>query len=115
MMYREFLVPTDEQLLATLGVEPQSGLESGVRHLALVSGDGYDVTATTDVLGRSVTVEIGRDNEQLLTITREGAARMSVSENPPEIVFRFDSDETTGRLEIQLQPRLSVRDATLLT
>lgn len=50
-MYREFYVPSDAELEASLGVAPGRGDEVGVRRLELLSGDGYSVVLTADALG----------------------------------------------------------------
>ena len=112
-MYRDFRVPSDEDLEAALGVVPESGAEVGVRHLQFVSGDGCKVTATTDAVGRSLTLRVERDAHEWLRITREGATELVVSRTAPEIVVTFRTEDTAGRLEVHLRPRLRIHECTL--
>jgi hypothetical protein len=115
MMYEEFRVPDDHELEAAFGAAPVPGDEVGVRHLRLQSGDGCEVLATTDALGRSVTLRILRDGEQTVAIFREGAVELIASSSAPEIVFNFRTGDTQGRLELTLTPRLHIHESTLLT
>lgn len=114
MMYEEFQVPDDGKLEAALGVAPLPGDEAGVRHLRLHSGDGCEILATTDALGRSVTVRVLQNGEERLSLFREGAVELLASDTAPEIVMRFRTGDTQGRLELALTPRLHIHESTLL-
>ena len=112
-MYIEFQVPSDDQLLRVLGVEPHEGDEVGVRHLDLRSTDGYDVRVTADALGRSFFLRVERDGAEMVRIERELATLMVVAPEAPEIVVEFQSGDTKGSLLLELDPRLRIRDSTL--
>jgi hypothetical protein len=113
-MYEEFRVPDDLELETAFGAAPVAGDEVGVRHLRLRSGDGCEILATTDALGRSVTVRVMEDGEERFSLFREGAVEMIASDTPPEIVLRFRTGDTQGRLELALTPRLHINESTLL-
>ena len=114
-MYEEFRVPEDHELEAAFGEAPSPGDEVGVRHLRLQSGDGREIVATTDALGRSVTVKVLQGHDETLAIFREGAQDLIASSRAPEIVVNFRTGDTQGRLEITLSPRLHIRESTVLT
>ena len=113
-MSNEFVVPTDEELTAALGVVPESNDDIGVRVLHLKSGDGFDVRVTTDALGRSVTVEVNRDRHVLMRIEREGAISMTVLDQSPAISVEFQTPATEGGLTIDLRPALQIAEHELL-
>ena len=113
-MYEEFRVPDDHELEAAFGTVPVPGDEVGVRHLRLQSGDGCEVLATTDALGRSVTVRVIQDGEEMVSLFREGAVELIASDTAPEIVLNFRTGDTQGRLELALTPRLHINESTLL-
>jgi hypothetical protein len=115
MMYREFRVPTDEELEIAFGSAPTPGDEVGVRFIHFQSEDGADVDLTVDALGRSVTLVVTRGVQDCLRLTREGATELNVSAASPEIMLHFRTEDTTGHLEVSLKPWLRVVETTLLT
>jgi hypothetical protein len=115
MMYEEFHVPDDHELEAAFGVSPLPGDEVGVRHLRLQSGDGCEVLATTDALGRSVTVRIMQEGEERMSLFREGAVELLTSETAPEMVLHFRTGDTQGQLEVTLTPKLHIHESTLFS
>jgi hypothetical protein len=115
MMYEEFRVPNDRELEVAFGVVPVPGDEIGVRHLRLQTSDGCEVLATTDALGRSVTVRVLQNGEERLSLFREGAVELIVSDAAPEIVLNFRTGDTQGRLELALAPRLHIKESTVLS
>lgn len=114
MMGQPFEIPTDDEIEAVLMVKAEPGADIGVQHLQVLSGDGCQLSITTDSPGRSVTITVVSEGAQWLSTTREGATEMVVSRTPPEIAFAFGTDDTTGRLDIHLNPQLRIDDFTLL-
>jgi hypothetical protein len=115
MMYEAFHLPDDDELEAALGAVPVPGDEVGVRHLRVQSGDGCEVHLTTDALGRSATVRISQSGEETMAFFREGAVELIGSDTAPEIVLHFRTEDTQGRLELALTPRLHIKESTVLT
>jgi hypothetical protein len=114
MMYEEFHVPDDAELEAAFGAVSVPEGQVGVRHLRLRSADGCDVLATTDALGRSVTVRVLQDGQERVSLFREGAVELVASHTAPELVLHFRTGDTQGRLELALTPRLYINESTLL-
>ncbi|MEU2226355.1 hypothetical protein [Streptomyces sp. NPDC018347] len=114
-MYREFIVPEDEEILNAIGEWPQTE-ESGARSFALQGREGDSLTFSYDVLSRSVRARwTGSNGDELLDIYREGATRLHLSSTPSAklISIDFDLGECTGVMDIQVAPILSVRDRLL--
>jgi len=113
MTYHEFKLPPDVEFEIAVGVTPEHG-EDGVRRLEISGSDGIDLELTLDPLGRSVNLITSVGGRELATIFREGATALRLSENAPEIVIAFSTDDTTGRLEVSLTPEPRVSETALL-
>ncbi|GAA1012915.1 hypothetical protein Aple_015600 [Acrocarpospora pleiomorpha] len=114
--YRQFIVPTDMQILDALGVEPEV-IEEGdtVRLIRVVTGEGDEFRLSYDTPGRSVRCQWYRGSVLILDIFREGADRLQVSSQKGEsnIVIHFQTDSLAGGLHIRLAPSIAISDKLL--
>jgi hypothetical protein len=111
----QFVVPSDQELSETLGVVPEDGDEVGVRSIRLPMGDGSSLRITTDVPGLSVLIEAAQPDRMNLRLFREGATDMRVAQSPPQVIFTFRTDDTTGQLSLRWGPSLEIVETSLLT
>ncbi|MDL5204295.1 hypothetical protein [Streptomyces sp. ALI-76-A] len=114
-MYREFLVPDDEEVYEAIGEWPDSD-ESGARVLTLRDDFGQSVIFSYDALARSVRIRWVNDRGvEMLDVFRESATRLSFAsgQSTKHISIDFHTGECTGALEIQVTPHLAVRDRLL--
>ncbi|MEU6594295.1 hypothetical protein ABZ923_34685 [Streptomyces sp. NPDC046881] len=114
-MYREFIVPEDEEILNEVGEWPLVD-ESGARLLTWQGSEGDSLAFSYDTLTRSVRVRWTRDNgDELLDLYREGATRLTVSSTASAtyISVEFHMGECAGEVVIQASPKLSVQDRLL--
>lgn len=109
-----FEIPPDDEIAAQVGVSPDAEDDVGVRRLTLASKDGYLLTARFDQPGRSVSLEVVREGEEVLRLYREGATRLLVNPSAPELTFSFRTGDSLGRIDISLHPRLHVKETVLL-
>ncbi len=115
-MYREFLTPDDEEVYEAIGEWPDSD-ESGTRFLTLQDNSGQSITFSYDALARSVRIRwVNEQGVEILDFFRESATRLSFTsgQSTKHISIDFHTGECAGTTEIQLMPRLSVRDRLLL-
>ncbi|KMS86265.1 hypothetical protein ABZT16_25810 [Streptomyces flaveolus] len=114
-MYREFIVPQDEEILNAIGEWPQAD-ESGARLLTWQGSEGASLTFSYDTLSRSVRVRWMHGNgDVVLDLYREGATRLTVSSTASAtyISIEFHMGECAGEVVIQASPELSVQDRLL--
>lgn len=114
-MYREFVVPGDEEILDVLGKLPEID-ESGSRTLTWQGKEGDSVTLSYDIFCRSVRIRWTDTNWDVLSdVHREGATRLTVSSVPSatHILIEFHMGECTGRMEIQVLPKLCIQGRLL--
>ncbi|MER7917842.1 MULTISPECIES: hypothetical protein [unclassified Streptomyces] len=115
-MYREFIVPDDEEVFNKIGEWPEAD-ENGARAITCQPDDGGDALIFSyDTLSRSVRVRwTKRNGDDVLDIYREGATRLTFSSasQAKHIVIEFNLGECAGVLEIQVSPSLSVQDRLL--
>ncbi|WNI31342.1 hypothetical protein [Streptomyces sp. ITFR-6] len=114
-MYREFLTPDDEDVYEAIGEWPDSD-ESGARILTLQDNSGQSITFSYDALARSVRIHwVNDQGVEMLDFFRESATRLSFTsgKSAKHISVDFHMGECAGTTEIQLSPRLSVRDRLL--
>ncbi|GAA2471052.1 hypothetical protein GCM10023100_28810 [Actinocorallia cavernae] len=115
-MYRDFIVPDDEEVLDKIGEWPETD-ENGARVITCRPDDVGDVlTFSYETLSRSVRARWTKSNgEDVLDIYREGATRLTVSSasQARHILIEFHMGECAGVMEIQVSPSLSVRDRLL--
>ena len=116
MSHREFVVPTDDEVLGEIGVAPEPD-DDELRTLALAArASGEQVVLTYDVLGRSVSCSVTQQGATRLQLTRGGAVRLWVDRVADEVVctVEFDTDSLGGRLVIRVGAAVSVSDVLLL-
>lgn len=113
-MYREFLAPSDEEVLEATGKWPDTD-EDGARVLTWREGDGESLVLSYDVLARSVRVRWSRGGEVLLDVFRESATRLSFTSGPSatQASVDFHMGACAGVLEVQVVPHFFVRDRLL--
>jgi YD repeat-containing protein len=114
-MYREFLVPEDEEVYEALGERPDS-TEDGVRTLTLRDASGRTLVFSYDVLSRSVRIRWTNEHgTELLDVFREGATRLSVTGggSGPGVSVDFHMGECAGATDIRVTPTLTVMDRLL--
>jgi len=116
MEYRQFIVPTDTEILDALGVVPEivEG-EDPVRLIRISTEEGDDFRLSYDVPGRSIRCQWNRESSLLLDLTREGAdyLRVSSDRNGSSILIHFQVDSLSGELHIQLTSSVTIRDKLL--
>ncbi|MFH9817595.1 hypothetical protein [Streptomyces sp. NPDC017230] len=114
-MYREFLIPDDEEIYETIGEWPDSD-ESGARILTVQGDSGKSLIFPTIHLARSVRIRwMNEQGIEMLDFFRESATRFSFTsdQSTRHISIDFDTGECMGTMEIQVTPHLSVRDRLL--
>ncbi len=115
--YREFVVPTDEEIIDAFGEAPeQVGDEPTIRSVCLDNGAGDQVELTYDVLGRSVRLRWHRGPVLMLDLYREAATRMTVSSGRGVggVSVTFETEGPAGKLDLQVYPTVRVTDDLLL-
>jgi hypothetical protein len=108
-------MPTASELLETLGGEVNT-LEMGVLQLIPDTQADRRVQLILDQFGQSVSCQVEIFGEQVLEIYREPATNVARGSRNGStwISIQFESENTTGQLEITLTPVLSVVERTLL-
>nr|WP_146218351.1 hypothetical protein [Micromonospora acroterricola] len=117
MEYRQFVVPSDAELLDTLGVSPEvvEG-EPTVRSLRLTAVSGDDVLISYDVQGRSFRIQISSGDALRLDLLRESVAKFTVrAENGGlRVCVALESMGLAGELEVLVRDEIVVRDRLLM-
>ncbi|MFG2814366.1 hypothetical protein [Streptomyces sp. NPDC048410] len=109
-----FLAPGDEEVFDTVGEWPEIQ-ESGARVLTWHSGNGV-LVLSYEAVSRSVRVRwSSAAGDVLLDVYREGATRLAFTSTPSTVAARIDFSvgECAGVMEIDIAPRISVRDRLL--
>ncbi|MEV5309962.1 MULTISPECIES: hypothetical protein [unclassified Streptomyces] len=117
-MYREFIVPSDHDILEAIGEWPESEQGSDARTITLRDEDDERILLSYDALARSVRVRReDRNGEVTLDIFREGATHMTIhsSAGATHILIEFQMGECAGKMEIQTTPALTIADRLLFT
>jgi YD repeat-containing protein len=117
-MYREFIVPDDQEILEAIGEWPEAEEDSEARLLVFRGEGGETIRFTYDALGRSVRVQWKNGlGDMLLDVFREGATRLTVHSDMriAFIAVEFVMGECAGKMEIQVQPKLAVKDQLLFS
>ena len=115
MPLRQFVVPSSEEWVDALGVEPDAvDGEIAVSRVRLATGH-EELDLTFDVPGNSIRCSWRRGGAVLLDIFREGARQLSVSSGRGQahVVVAFDTDGLRGELSIQLVPEIRINDKLL--
>ncbi|TYB43957.1 hypothetical protein [Actinomadura chibensis] len=113
----QFEVPEDAEILDVLGVEPElSASEEMTRIVRLPGGEGESLTLSYDIPGRSVRLQLQRQQELLLDLFREGAERLRLRSDAKSTAIEvdFQTESTRGTLDIQVRPAILIKDRTLL-
>lgn len=117
MEYREFVVPSDAEVLDTLGVSPEFVEDDPtVRSFRLASAAGDNVLISYDVPGRSFRIQVSSDNVTYLDLLRESATHLSVSvENGAfRVRVTVQSSDLAGELDVLVGSEIVVRDKLLM-
>jgi hypothetical protein len=117
-MYREFIAPSDQEIIEQLGEWPETEEESGARVLTLRGPNGESMLFSYDTLARSVRVRWkNREGEQILDLFRESATSMTVHADSASsrILIDFDMGECGGRMEVSILPSMSIMDRLIFT
>ncbi|MEU1481625.1 hypothetical protein [Streptomyces sp. NPDC005760] len=112
-MYREFIAPSDQEIIEQLGEWPEVEEESGARTLTFRGSGGESILFSYDTLARSVRVRWeNREGELVLDLFRESATRMNVHSDSASsrILVDFEMGECEGRMEISIIPSMVIRD-----
>ncbi len=117
MEYRQFVVPSDAEMLDTLGVSPELvENDPTVRSLRLASASGDDVLISYDVPGRSFRIQVSSGNVMRLDLLRESATHLSVSAEGGAFRVRVmvQSSDLAGELDVLVGSEIVVRDRLLM-
>lgn len=117
MEYREFVTPSNAEMLDTLGVCPESAEgDPTVRLFRLASTAGDEVIFSYDVPGRSFRVQIMSGGVTRLDLLRESATRLSVSVEDGDFRVRVmvESSDLAGELDVSVGSEIVVRDKLLM-
>lgn len=117
MAIREFIVPTDEEVLDALGVEPESSEPGAATRVVRIPRDeGELITLSYDAPGGSVRLQLHDHQRLKLDIFQEGAERLRIdsASGSTVIAIEFRTESTVGRLEVQVWPDLVIRGQSLL-
>jgi YD repeat-containing protein len=117
MEYRQFIVPSDREVLEAIGIEPVSdGGDPATRLVRFITEAGDIISLSYDAPGRSVRVQWSRNNRQILDLFREGAERLVFESNSAtvSVSVQFKTDSNFGTLHIQFLPEVFIKDDVLL-
>jgi YD repeat-containing protein len=117
-MYREFIVPDDQEILEAIGEWPEVEEDSEARLLVFRGEGGESIRFTYDALARSVRVQWKSGHgETLVDIFREGATRLTAHSDKSiaYIALEFVMGECAGKMEIQVRPKMAVKDHLLFS
>ncbi|MFG3123695.1 hypothetical protein ACGFYO_17005 [Streptomyces sp. NPDC048201] len=109
-----FSTPSDEEVFGAVGEWPEIQ-ESGARALTWRSEGGV-LVLSYEAVTRSVRVLWSNiDGDSLLDVYREGATRLAFTSTPSAIGAQIDFavGECVGVMEIDISPRVAVRDRLL--
>jgi len=115
-MYREFIVPDDQDILEAIGEWPETEEDGSARLLTIPGQEQESIQLSYDALARSLRVRWrNRSGHEVLDIFREGATRMTVRSDRSStfLSLEFDMGECSGEMEIQVFPTLAIKDRLL--
>lgn len=115
MVNREFVVPTDQEMVDELGVTFDSdgpGEWGIVRSFDLTASNGDTIKISYDIQGRSFRYRWRQGNELASDSYREGAVRLNAQYlgKNVSISVDFDTDELRGSLHITVGDTIGIRD-----
>jgi len=117
MEFREFVVPSDAEVLDTLGVSPEFAEDDPtVRSFRLTSAAGDDVMFSYDVPGRSFRIQVSSGGVTRLDLLRESATHLSVIFENGDFHVRVvvKSADLAGELDVSVGSEIVVRDRLLM-
>jgi hypothetical protein len=117
-VYREFIIPGDQEVFEAVGEWPEAEEEGSARILTMPGADGAKILLSYDALGQSVRLRwINPAGEQILDLFREGATRLTAAATAdgPFISIEFDLGEHNGKIELQFSPHLTITDRILFS
>ncbi|MFC8851152.1 MULTISPECIES: hypothetical protein [unclassified Micromonospora] len=117
MEYRQFVVPSDAELLDTLGVSPEAVEgEPTVCALRLTAASGDNVLISYDVPGRSFRIQVSSGNALRLDLLRESVTNFTVGAEDGSFRVRVALESTglAGELEVLVGNEIFVRDRLLM-
>lgn len=108
----DFVASSGSEIYEALGVSVFYVLSDMPWSFSVSAGGGETVRVWVAELPDTVDISVSVYADSVLTFTsfREGASRLAVSKQAPEIVIESGSGATVGSLEISLTPRLLIRD-----
>jgi hypothetical protein len=115
MSLGQFVVPSDDEWIDALGVEPDEVAgEVAVGRIRWVN-DHEDLDLTFDVPGNSIRCVWRRGDAVLVDIFREGARQLSVSSGQGRagMAILFETAGLRGELTIHLVPAIRINDNSL--
>ncbi|MFC0039718.1 hypothetical protein [Actinomadura rayongensis] len=113
----EFVVPSDEEVLVALGVEPRaSGTGEFTRAIRLVGGSGEELDLSYDVVERSVRLRLNQAHGPNLDIFYEGAElfRLWSDSSSYGIALEFRTGTSMIDLKICVHPKMAIASRCLL-
>ncbi|MGP2441065.1 hypothetical protein [Streptomyces sp. JW3] len=115
-MYREFIVPSDQEIVEQIGEYPKTEKDDSARIIALRGAGKEFIRFSYDTLARSVRIRwINQKGEEFLDFFREGATSMKIHTENGLTCFSitFHTGECAGQLKLQVFPNLSIKDELL--
>lgn len=119
MNFKNFTVPTEEELLQCLGVNSvpfdEGDDEPWIRKLEF-SDDACGLAVLSyDVAGRSVKVTYSIKEVQLVSIFHENATELTIARTDGDLVIKalFETSDTIGKLELIVSSRIVISDSML--
>ncbi|MFB8003200.1 hypothetical protein [Nocardia sp. NPDC056000] len=117
-MYREFVVPHQDEFIQELGIELEAAHSAGsetVRLVKLELGPDDHVEFSYDVMGISVRFRRVTRGAVVTDIFREAATRLSIGwvGESRQFVTEFNTDSLPGRLEITVGESVEILDQML--
>ncbi|MEV6769197.1 hypothetical protein AB0N05_11280 [Nocardia sp. NPDC051030] len=117
-MYRDFVVPDEDEFMQELGIELMAADSAGsetVRLVRLDLGSDDHVVFSFDVMGMSVRFRRVTRGTVVTDIFREAATRLSIGwvGESRRFVTEFNTDSLAGRLEITVGESVDILDQML--
>ncbi|MCH0538506.1 hypothetical protein I3F58_02815 [Streptomyces sp. MUM 203J] len=115
-MAEEFVAPSPQEFVNAFGVEPVTTGETECRiDFFEVTGENFQFSY--DTVGKSVSVTWHPASRgSTFASFREGATLLRIidTRESTKLAIDFNTQDTTGRMEIQIFPHITISDQTLL-
>lgn len=115
-MAGEFVTPDPQDFVNAFGVEPVITGET-IRTIRFFDVTGEDLVFSYDSIGRSVSLTWQPERGKIAVRSfREGATLLRIIDQPDasKMVVDFSTEDTVGRLDIQIFPCVEISERTLL-